>query len=269
MSVAEALSIIAVPAFADNYLWLIVRGRMAVAVDPGDAAPIEAALAAHQLTLAAIVLTHHHRDHIGGVNALRTATPERQRIPVYGPRHDPIPAVTVALGNGDRVQLDAIELELEVLDVPGHTAGHIAYFGQTADGPVLFCGDTLFATGCGRVFEGTPTQMLASLDRLAALPPATAIYCAHEYTLANIHFARAVEPDNLDLQAWETIAVQRRAAGQATVPTRMGHELRTNPFLRSRSAAVRAAAERRVSGASVDAVATFTAIREWKNDFRA
>lgn len=255
-----------IPAFDDNYFWLIRRGPYAAIVDPGDAAPVETVLARDGLQLCAIVLTHHHRDHIGGVADLLA---QRPGLPVYGPRHDPIPAVTVPLGQGDRCLLAALDLDLWVMDVPGHTAGHIAYFGQTREGPVVFCGDTLFAGGCGRVFEGTPAQMLDSLDRLAALPPTTAIYCAHEYTLSNLAFGLAVEPDNLDLQAWQRVAQRLRAAGQPTVPTSINHEARTNPFLRCRMDSVRAAAERRVAGAAADPVATFAALREWKNNFRA
>ena len=260
------LTITPVPAFNDNYLWLLSRNGQAAVVDPGDAAPIEAALAAAGLKLAAIVLTHHHRDHIGGVAALLAAG--RQDIPVFGPAHEDIPHITQRLGQGDRICIEALGLELEVLDVPGHTAGHIAYFGRSADGPVLFCGDTLFATGCGRLFEGTPQQMLESLDRLAALPPETRVYCAHEYTLSNIAFARAVDPDNLDLQAWERVAKGLRAEGKPTVPTTICHEARTNPFLRSRADGVKQSAERFRPGAARDAVATFASIREWKNEFR-
>src|ERR1700732_4808111 len=174
----DALHVLAIPAFKDNYLWLIHNGAYAVAVDPGDAAPILAALERHHLTLAAILLTHHHADHIGGVPQLLQHT----KVPVYGPRNDAIAAVTIPLDEGDRVDLAELPLQLSVLDVPGHTLGHIAYVAQQQGW--LFCGDTLFAGGCGRLFEGTPMQMVNSLAKLTALPDTTQVYCAHEYTLS-------------------------------------------------------------------------------------
>ncbi|MFN7887233.1 MAG: hydroxyacylglutathione hydrolase, partial [Betaproteobacteria bacterium] len=175
-----------IPAFADNYIWLLTQGKRAAVVDPGDPAPVLDALRARHLQLAAILVTHHHGDHVGGVSAL--AAPG---VPVYGPAGEDIPCRTHALVEGDAI--DVLGTRFTVLDVPGHTRGHIAYYAAELD--ALFCGDTLFAAGCGRLFEGTPAQMLASLTKLAALPPATRVYCAHEYTLANLHFARAVEPD--------------------------------------------------------------------------
>ena len=184
---------------------------------------------------------------------------------VYGPRHEDIDGVDVRLGGGD--QLAVLGTPFTVLDVPGHTAGHIAYFTDALDPPAVFCGDTLFACGCGRLFEGTPPQMLDSLDRLAALPAATRVYCAHEYTLANIRFALAVEPGNIDLQERAAAAAATRRRGEPTLPSTIGLELATNPFMRCDVPAIRDAAARREKGAESDGVTTFAALRKWKNGF--
>jgi hydroxyacylglutathione hydrolase len=258
-----ALAVLAVPAFNDNYLWLIHDGVNATVVDPGDAEPILAALAANGLTLTAILLTHHHADHTGGVARLLA----HAAVPVFGPRGDGIAAVTIALAEGDRVAVPGLDLVLRVLDVPGHTRGHIAYVRD--GGPHwLFCGDTLFAGGCGRLFEGTPAQMADSLGKLAALPADTLVYCAHEYTLANLRFASAVEPHNAALAARVVDDGAKRAAGLATVPSTVGLENATNPFLRYREPAIVAslvAAGKLAPGATpVDA---FAALRQWKNTF--
>lgn len=262
MSVKQPLQVTAIPAFADNYLWLIHDGQHAAVVDPGDAAPIEAALASLNLKLDAILLTHHHADHAGGVPALLA----QRQIPVYGPARERIAGITVPLSGGDRIDLPALGLTLAVLDVPGHTAGHIAYVAQ--DEHWLFCGDTLFAGGCGRLFEGTPEQMSASLAQLAALPDDTKVYCAHEYTVSNMRFAVAAEPGNPDVAARLEHEQQRRARGEATVPSTIGVEKRTNPFLRCSEPGVLGSlqAEGRLSGN--DPVAAFAALREWKNVYR-
>jgi hydroxyacylglutathione hydrolase len=258
------LSVLAVPAFKDNYLWLVHDGVNAAAVDPGDSGPILAALAAHKLTLTAILLTHHHADHIGGVPQLLS----HAQVPVFGPRNDNISAVTDPLGEGDRVEVPGLALTLQVLDVPGHTRGHIAYVRETPGEHWLFCGDTLFAGGCGRIFEGTPAQMADSLGKLAALPDDTNVYCAHEYTLANLRFASAVEPGNQQLRQRVEADSARRAAGQATVPSSIGIEKATNPFLRYREPEIvqsLVAAHKLDAGAAP--VAAFAALREWKNNF--
>jgi hydroxyacylglutathione hydrolase len=261
--VTDTLHVLAVPAFNDNYLWLIHDGARAAVVDPGDAAPILAALHAHGLSLTAILLTHHHGDHIGGVPALL----ERFDVPVFGPRHDGIAAVTHPLGEGDVVTVPGLDLTLSVLDVPGHTKGHIAYHRAGAT-PWLFCGDTLFAGGCGRLFEGTPAQMAASLDKLAALPAATKVFCAHEYTLSNLRFACAVEPGNAALRERMDVESAKRERGVPTVPSTIALERATNPFLRYREPPIAAllAAQDKVA-ADAPPLAVFAALREWKNHF--
>jgi hydroxyacylglutathione hydrolase len=248
-----------IPAFQDNYIWMLARDGEAIVVDPGDAAPVHAALRGHGLKLTGIVVTHHHADHVGGVAELADA----YRTRVWGPARESIPRRQVALREGDSIEL--LGARFAVIDIPGHTLGHIALHAAGID--TLFCGDTLFACGCGRLFEGTPVQMVQSLQKLARLPGATRVYCGHEYTLSNIRFARAVEPDNADLAARQRECEQLRARGEPTLPSTIALERATNPFLRTEEAAVRAAAERRAPGAGSDPVSTFAAIRAWKNEF--
>ena len=256
------MKLIALPAFTDNYIWMFHDGQQAVVVDPGESAPVMAALDAAQLVLAAILVTHHHGDHVGGIEALRP----RLTGPVYGPRRERIPAPYVALDDGDHV--DVLGLRFEVIDVPGHTSGHIAFFNaQGAGSPILFCGDTLFSGGCGRLFEGTPAQMHASLSRLAALPGDTRVCCAHEYTLSNLRFAHAVEPLNRDVSAYTAWCEAERAAGRPTLPSSIAREKTINPFLRVADNAVAQTAL--AHGASSDEpAAVLAALRQWKNDFR-
>lgn len=255
------LSVLAVPAFNDNYLWLVHDSTHAIVIDPGDAEPILAALDARKLTLVAILLTHHHADHIGGVPDLL----QRFKVPVFGPAHEKISAVTHALTEGDRITIKELQLGLSVLDVPGHTRGHIAYVA--AGHGWLFCGDTLFAGGCGRLFEGSPAQMVTSLAKLATLPDATEVYCAHEYTLSNLRFAHEVEPGNHALAARIQTEKAKRDQGIPTVPSTIGLEKATNPFMRYLEPEIvgRLQAEGRLG--SIEPIAAFAALREWKNTF--
>jgi hydroxyacylglutathione hydrolase len=256
-------TIIPIPAFRDNYIWAVRSGRYAAVVDPGDAAPVLAWLAESDVELSAIIATHHHADHVGGIDALRA----RHDVPVFGPAHETIPRRTRALVEGERIEVPGVGLPLAVLDIPGHTAGHIAYYTSGAD-PVLFCGDTLFAAGCGRLFEGTPREMWSSLSKLAALPPATRVYCGHEYTLANLRFAEAAEPGNAEVRARIVRERAKRERGQPTLPTTIGEELATNPFLRAARPDVMASAARHAGRPVTDPVDAFATLREWKNGFR-
>ncbi|MEK8027216.1 MAG: hydroxyacylglutathione hydrolase [Pseudomonadota bacterium] len=265
------MNLAALPAFDDNCIWMLDDGRAAVVVDPGDALPVLDALRQRGLWLAGILVTHHHRDHVGGLDALRP----HLRGPLYMPAREPLNEPCAAVSQGDVLPLPLPGLArphgLRVLDVPGHTAGHVAYVVGHADGadpaPLLFCGDTLFSAGCGRLFEGTPQQMHDSLQSLAALPDATKVCCAHEYTVSNLRFACAVEPDNPDIAAALDDAQRRREQGQLTLPSTIGRERAINPFLRCGQPAVIAAA--RAQGATDDsAPAVLAALRTWKNRFR-
>ena len=255
---------IPLPAFTDNYIWMLHDGSQAVVVDPGDAQPVLDALRTHNLRLSAILVTHHHPDHVGGVDTLRDATGAM----VYGPARERIPEPLTRLNGGDACTV--LGLHFDVIDVPGHTAGHIAYYCKDYEGaPLLFCGDTLFSGGCGRLFEGTPAQMLASLDALAALPGNTRVCCAHEYTLSNLRFARAVEPANTALADYEAHCKALRAAGQPTLPSTLALERRINPFLRTREASVVSAALTFDANAGASGeTGVFAAIRQWKNEFK-
>ena len=257
------LQVTPVRAFSDNYIWLIHAPRdpdQVVAVDPGDAGPVEAVLAARGLRLAALLITHHHGDHVGGVTELL----QRHPVPVFGPAGETIPGHPRPLREGDEVRLEELGLAFRVLDVPGHTAGHIAYVGHGA----LFCGDTLFSAGCGRVFEGTPQQMATSLAKLASLPSDTLVYCAHEYTLSNLAFARAVEPGNADTAEYLEDCRQRRARDEPTVPSDLRRERNVNPFLRCDRQTVKQTAEQQAGHALHSPTDVFAALRRWKDGFR-
>ena len=253
------LEIVPLPAFQDNYIWTLRSGKSAAVVDPGEAGPVKDYLAREGLSLVAILATHHHPDHVGGIAELVSV----HKVPVYGPKGEPIPALTHPVGQGDAFGIPEIGADFSVLDIPGHTRAHVAYYGVGS----LFCGDTLFACGCGRVFEGTAEQMLSSLSKLAALPDATKVYCGHEYTLANIRFARAVDPGNTVLAAREERAQKLRDAGKPTLPSTLGEERATNPFLRCAEPAVVESANKYLGARVADPVRVFAAIREWKNKF--
>ena len=250
--------VIRIPAFKDNYIWLLRNGAAAVVVDPGDARPVIDVLEREGLSLAAILITHHHADHQGGVASLLARWP----CAVFGPAAESITGLAQPLSGGETIRVDALDAEFRVLAVPGHTLGHIAYYGAGC----LFCGDTLFGAGCGRLFEGTPAQMLDSLERLAALPDDTAVYCAHEYTEANLRFALAVEAGNRRLQARVDEVAVARAKGWSTVPSTIALEKATNPFLRCREPEVIASARRKAPGSN-GSLQVFTALREWKNNY--
>jgi len=247
-----------IPAFRDNYIWALRHGEAVAFVDPGEAEPILAWLADRRLRPSAILITHHHSDHTGGVAELLARWP----LPVYGPT-EAAPLVDHPLAEGDICRLPELQAEFRVLAVPGHTLGHLAYLGHGH----LFCGDALFSCGCGRVFEGTPAMMHASLMRLAALPAETRVCCAHEYTLANLAFAREIDPDNVVLESWQTTALALRKSGRPTLPVSLGDERRRNPFLRCDDPAFRRQAELSLGTRLPDAVAAFAALREAKNHY--
>jgi hydroxyacylglutathione hydrolase len=256
------VNIHAVPAFKDNYIWVLADGARAAVVDPGEDLPVERFLQEKGLELTAILATHHHNDHVGGVPALVA----HWRCPVFGPANEKIPEIGHRLAEGDRITVPGFDLSFGVLDIPAHTAGHIAFVDSSRE-PLVFCGDTLFACGCGRLFEGTAGQMSESLAKLAALDGATRIYCGHEYTLANIRFAQAVEPGNERLAERKVREEAKRARGEPTLPSTIGEELATNPFLRCTQPEVIASAERHAGRPLGGPVEVFAEIRAWKNTF--
>jgi hydroxyacylglutathione hydrolase len=253
------LEVVPVKAFKDNYIWTLRGARHAAVVDPGESRPVLDYLERESLRLAAILATHHHADHVGGIAEILAV----HQVPAYGPKNEPIATLTRPVAEGDQVRIPELDLELDVLDIPGHTRAHIAYYGAGS----LFCGDTLFACGCGRLFEGTAEQMYASLQKLLALPDTTKVYCGHEYTLANIGFAKAVEPRNAALAKREQRDRRSSDAGKPTLPSTLGEEKATNPFLRCSEPAVVESVNKYLGSRVSDPVRVFAAIREWKNRF--
>ena len=258
-----------IPAFDDNYIWCIHDGASALVVDPGDSVPVLRYLEKHKLTLTGILITHHHADHTGGI--LQILQTLKEPIPVYGPASIDIPGRTQAMMEGDKIEIAAPRMSLKVFEVPGHTLSHIAYFANMQANivePMLFCGDTLFASGCGRLFEGTPTQMSESLAKFAALPKNTLVFCTHEYTLSNIRFALAVEPNNANLLSWAERAQEMRAKHLPTLPTTIGQELQVNPFMRCDTKEVLESALSISGETSLPTPAHVLAvIRAWKDRF--
>ncbi len=249
-------------AFRDNYIWLIhapADRSVVVAVDPGQADPVSSALADQALTLGGIFATHHHHDHVGGIEALRS----QHDVPVFGPRNETVPCCDFPLGQDDRAALESLGLDFRVLDIPGHTAGHIAFAGHGA----VFCGDTLFSAGCGRLFEGTPAQMVESLAKLTALPDDTAVYCGHEYTRDNLRFALSVDPDNAAARAYADRVEAMLARQQRSLPSTIGLEKAVNPFLRCDQPAIGEAVAARTGAPADDIIATFAGLRAWKDQF--
>ncbi|WP_426114092.1 hydroxyacylglutathione hydrolase [Pseudomonas sp. DSP3-2-2] len=258
------IQIDALPAFTDNYIWLLQdpSSKRCAVVDPGDAAPVLSWLEQHpDWQLSDILVTHHHHDHVGGVAQLKQETGAR----VLGPAAENIPARDVALVDNDRINV--LGLDFDVYAVPGHTLGHIAFYHAQTPAPLLFCGDTLFAAGCGRLFEGTPDQMHHSLGRLTNLPGSTLVYCTHEYTLSNLRFAQAVEPHNTDIAERLAQVSQWRSENRISLPSNLALERRTNPFIRTNETSVKEKADERTGTQNQSPSAVFAALRAWKDKF--
>ncbi|MFT4748296.1 MAG: hydroxyacylglutathione hydrolase [Congregibacter sp.] len=255
-----SVSVFPIKAFNDNYIWCLRNQTHCSVVDPGDAAPVIAFCHENKLSLSAIIITHHHWDHTGGIDALLDAFPN---IPVYGPQNKEIKQITVRLSQGDELELPKLGVKFSVLEVPGHTLDHIAYFGDIG----LFCGDTLFSAGCGRLFEGSPQQMFTSLAKLTALPADTEVFCTHEYTMANIAFAEAVEPNNQALIDYKHWAKQQRAVNAPTLPSNILRELAVNPFLRCHSAELITNVSNNIGSPLISEQEIFASLRSWKDNF--
>jgi len=262
------VNITPIKAFSDNYIWAITNKQVATLVDPGDASVCIEFLEKNTLTLTSILITHHHSDHTGGINQLVDYCQQKKwSLTVYGPANENIPQCDVKLNENDLVVLDELNINFRIIDLPGHTAGHIAYFATDHVMPILFCGDTLFSAGCGRLFEGSPEQMLNSLTKLANLPENTQVYCTHEYTQANLAFALTVEPNNQALVTYNKKVNELRSKGYATIPSTIELEKQINPFLRCYKQSVQASAQQFATDSNGTPQDTFTTIRRWKDQF--
>lgn len=250
-----------VPIFADNYVWLLkaADSQSVIVVDPGDAKPVLDYIAEHKLTPVALLITHHHYDHVDGIQPFL----QQYDVPVFGPEKEHIPAMTHPLSAIETLEVHPDFPAFRVLEVPGHTKGHIAYLIEDC----LFCGDTLFSAGCGRLLGGTATQLLSSLEAISQLPLATKIYCTHEYTGANLRFAKAIEPNNADIVQRQQDVFQLRQSNQPSLPSHLALELKTNPFLRCHQRSVIQRVEQYTAQRLGNSLAVFTALREWKDQF--
>jgi hydroxyacylglutathione hydrolase len=257
------MNLLPLPAFSDNYIWLLQHQGLALVVDPGESTPVSHWLKENNHRLDCILVTHHHGDHTGGVSALQREWGAK----VYGPANEKLGFEYQAMAQGSELSWQG--LNFRTIDVPGHTAGHVAYYAEPADQtPLLFCGDTLFSGGCGRLFEGTAAQMLQSMDKLAALPSSTRVCCAHEYTLSNLKFANAVEPDNLVLKDYISKCQQLRSQNLPTLPAELGNELQINPFLRTRKPSVINAVKKMAPRGTDNEAEIFAQLRIWKNEYK-
>ncbi|PCI53004.1 MAG: hydroxyacylglutathione hydrolase [Gammaproteobacteria bacterium] len=263
-----SIKVTPIKAFSDNYIWAIINKNVATLVDPGDATVCIEFLEKNKLTLNAILITHHHSDHTGGIAELVDYCQQKQwSLTVYGPANENIPHCDIKLKENDTVVLEQLHIDFKIIDLPGHTAGHIAYFANKQITPILFCGDTLFSGGCGRLFEGSPEQMLNSLTKLANLPENTLVYCTHEYTQANLSFALTIEPSNQALVNYYNNVNELRSKGHATIPSTIQLEKQINPFLRCHEQSIQTNAQQFATNTNTTAQDTFTTIRRWKDQF--
>jgi len=264
----SSIKVTSIKAFDDNYIWAITNKQVATLVDPGDASVCIEFLEKNKLILNSILITHHHSDHTGGIKTLVTYCQQKQwPLTVYGPVNENIPHCDIKLNENDTVVLDKLNINFQIIDLPGHTAGHIAYFAKDHSTPILFCGDTLFSGGCGRLFEGTPEQMWNSLSKLANLPEHTKVYCTHEYTQANLAFALTVEPNNQALVNYSNKVNELRTQGLATIPSTIEREKQINPFLRCHKQSIQTSAQQFSTDTNTTSLDTFTTIRRWKDQF--